>query len=101
MLVTDATAHLISKDNLPKSTLSKHISVIAAEHHDSVLVKTALLQSAKKLANAIINVADCTIISPSSSLDLVISKILFPHIGDLHKSLAVRILLVLGDLDFR
>lgn len=75
--------------------------MVTAKHDDSVLVKSALLQSAEEFTDAVIDVTNRTVVSTPSPLDLVIGEILIPHISDLHEPLAVRILLLLGDLDFR
>lgn len=87
------------EDNSPEPTLSEHVSMVAAENHNSVFVEPALLQDTQKLADAVIHVTARAIVSPPSSLDLVVGELLVPHIRDLHQSLAVGILLLLGNLD--
>lgn len=73
--------------------------MVTAEHDNSVLVQATLLQGVEKLANAVINVADGTVVSPPGAFNLVIGEVLIPYIGHLHEALAVGVLLVFGDLD--
>ena len=71
--------------------------MISREDYYRVLVQTALLENIQKLADAIIHVAASTIVGAACTLDLVVRKVLVPEITNLHKSLAVGVLLVFGN----
>ncbi len=84
---------------VPQTPLTEHVAMITAEDDDGVLVETALLENIEKLADAVVNVADGTIVGPTSSLYLLFTEVLIPQVADLEKPLAVGVLLLLGDLD--
>ncbi len=63
---------------VPQTPLTEHVAMITAEDDDGVLVETALLENIEKLADAVVNVADGTIVGPTSSLYLLFTEILIP-----------------------
>lgn len=73
--------------------------MITAEDNDRVLVKTAILEHIEQLSYTVIDVADSTIVGATSILDLIVGKLLVPQVADFKKSLAVGILLFLGNSD--
>ena len=49
--------------------------MVARENDDSVVVKTALLQGLKKLADVVVNIADCSVVGTLGPLDLLRSEL--------------------------
>ena len=75
--------------------------MITAEDNDGVLGKPALLQDLEEFANAVVDIADSTIVGPARALDLFVREVLVPQVADLEQSLAMGVLLVVrnpGDL---
>jgi hypothetical protein len=73
--------------------------MIAAEDNDGVVIEFASLQRVEELANAVIDIADSAVVRSTSLLDLLIIELNVPEVTDLEKTLAVGVLLFLGDLD--
>jgi hypothetical protein len=90
---------LVEGDGLPEATLAEHVAMVTAEDDDGVLVQTAPLEHVKELADAVVDVADSAIVRPPRPLDLLVAELGVPQVADLEQPLAVRVLLLLGDLD--
>lgn len=87
-------AHLV-----PETALAQHVTVVSREDDNGVVSKPSVLESLEQPADAVIDVAARSIVGALSALDLVIGEVLVPEIADLHQTLAVAILLVLGNTD--
>lgn len=87
-------AHLV-----PEAALAEHVAVVTAENNDGVLVQLALLECLQKLTYAVIDEAARSVVCSSRLLDLLIGEVLVPQIAHLEQSLAVRVLLLFGNLD--
>jgi hypothetical protein len=97
-LITIGTRALFS-NLIPKAALAQHITVIAREHDDGVLVEVAVLEQLNELAHLVIHKAACREVSTSSTdLGLVWHRVV-PEVDSPHQTLRVLVLLFLGDLD--
>ena len=75
--------------------------MVSREDDNGVVSKPSVLESLKQPADAVIDVAARSVVGALSALNLVIGEVLVPEIADLHQTLAVAILLVLGNTDLR
>jgi hypothetical protein len=73
--------------------------VVAAEDDDGVLVQAAPLEHVEQLADAVVDVADGAVVGAPGPLDLLVAELGVPEVADLEQALAVRVLLLLRDLD--
>jgi hypothetical protein len=73
--------------------------VVAAEDDDGVVVQPAPLEHVEQLTDAVVDVADGAVVGTLGALDLLVAELIVPEVADLEQALAVRVLLLLGDLD--
>lgn len=73
--------------------------MIAAKNDDGVVVKAASPQRIKELPDAVINIANGSVIGSTGPLNLVLGKVCIPQVTNLQQPLAVGVLVFLGDLD--
>jgi hypothetical protein len=83
--------------SLPEASLPQHVSVIAAEDDNSIVVQLALLQNIQEFADAVIDIADGAVVGSACPLDLVVAKLFVPQVTNLEKALAVWVLVFLWD----
>jgi hypothetical protein len=88
---------LLNTKNSPEASFTQHITMVSAKDDNRVVVYPAILEYLKKLPNAIVNIADRPIVGSSCFLDLFICEILIPQVTDFEETLAVRVLVLLGD----
>jgi hypothetical protein len=80
---------------VPQAALAQHVSMVSAKDHHSVVVKTTFLEYAQKLANAVINIADSTIVRAPCTLNLLVCKLVPFKLTNVQESSAVRVLVFL------
>lgn len=73
--------------------------MVTAEDDNGVVVQPALLEHIEQLADAVVDVADGTIVGPLRPLDLLVAELVVPEVANFEEALAVRVLLLLGDPD--
>ena len=75
--------------------------MVAGENDNGVVVKTTVLEGLHELANVVVDIADRTVVSSLGPLDLLWSEIVVLEVHNVLETLAVGILLVLGNFDIR
>jgi hypothetical protein len=87
------------RNNVPQPPFTKHVSMIAAEDDNGVIIQPAALEHVQQLADAVVDVADGAVIGAAGAADLLVAKVLIPQITNLEQPLRVRILFFFGDPD--
>lgn len=73
--------------------------MVAAEDDDGVIGKLQVFQRLDERADVVVDEAAGAVVRPPRLLDLLVAKVLVPQVADLQETLAVWVLLLLGDLD--